>query len=60
MKKACKNCRAVVEGDKCLLCGNAELTKTFEGMILILNPEGSEIAAEIGAKVPGKYVLKLK
>ena len=61
MEKACRQCRLVVEGPVCPLCSSADyLTKTWEGYILIVNPEGSEVATAIGAKTPGRYALKIK
>ncbi|MFH0713827.1 MAG: transcription elongation factor subunit Spt4 [Candidatus Micrarchaeota archaeon] len=60
-EKACRQCRLVVEGQVCPLCNTGEhLTKTWEGYIFVVNPEGSEVAAAIGAKTPGKYALKIK
>lgn len=60
MSKACRNCRAIVVGDKCAVCGGSDLTKSFEGTIYVVDPTDSQIANAIGAKVPGKYALKLK
>jgi DNA-directed RNA polymerase subunit E" len=61
MTKACRNCRAIViAGDKCAVCGGSDLTKSYEGTIYVVDPTDSQIANAIGAKVPGKYALKLK
>ncbi len=59
-EKACKNCRYITTEDKCPVCGSKDLTRKWEGYILIINPEESEIAKEIGAKIPGKYAQKIK
>ncbi|MCX6767396.1 MAG: DNA-directed RNA polymerase subunit E'' [Candidatus Micrarchaeota archaeon] len=59
-EKACRTCRIIVSGDVCANCKGTDLTKSWEGYILIEDPEGSEVAKAIGAKVPGKYALKLK
>ncbi|HII38828.1 TPA: DNA-directed RNA polymerase, subunit E'' [Candidatus Micrarchaeota archaeon] len=59
-EKACRNCRMIVSGDVCPMCKDSELTKTWEGYIMIVNPEGSEVASAIGVKAPGKYALKIK
>lgn len=60
VEKACKNCRLIVKGDVCPLCGASVLTKTWEGYIALMNADGSEVAQAIGAKAPGKYALKIK
>ncbi|MEW5955392.1 MAG: transcription elongation factor subunit Spt4 [Candidatus Micrarchaeota archaeon] len=59
-EKACRKCRIIVTGDVCPVCKDSELTKTWEGYIIIANAEGSEVAAAIGVKAPGKYALKIK
>ncbi|MFH1750794.1 MAG: transcription elongation factor subunit Spt4 [Candidatus Micrarchaeota archaeon] len=60
MSKACRNCRAIVAGDKCAVCGGSDLTKSYEGTIYVVDTTDSQIAGAIGAKMPGKYALKLK
>ncbi len=58
--KACMKCRAIVDGNTCPMCGGTELTKTWEGMIVVFSPDTSLVAQNIGAKIPGKYALKIK
>ncbi len=59
--KACRNCRLIVAGPVCPLCNTGEyLTKTWEGHIDVINPEGSEVAKAINAKTKGRYALKIK
>ena len=60
MEKACRKCRKIVDGDVCAACGGTNLTKTFEGYIVVLNPQASQVCEVIGAKIPGKYALKIK
>ena len=50
----------IVSGDVCPNCKDSELTKSFEGYILIVDPEKSEVAKQIGATTPGRYSLKIK
>lgn len=59
-EKACRNCRRLVVGDACAACGSTDLTRSWEGYIMVENPEGSEVAKAIGANTSGKYALKLK
>ncbi|MBI5229325.1 DNA-directed RNA polymerase, subunit E'' [Candidatus Micrarchaeota archaeon] len=60
IEKACKNCRLIVTGDICPVCKESNLTKSWEGYILVIDPTDSEIANAIGAQIPGKYALKIK
>jgi DNA-directed RNA polymerase subunit E" len=42
------------------VCKDSELTKNWEGEIIVVDAERSEVAKAIGATVPGKYALKIK
>lgn len=59
VEKACRKCRLIVNTDVCPNCKESELTKAFEGYILLTNPD-CEVGRAIGAKTPGKYALKIK
>jgi DNA-directed RNA polymerase subunit E" len=47
------------EGDKCLLCGG-ELSKDWQGYVVILNYSRSKIAQKMGINANGKFALKVK
>ena len=58
--KACRECKYVVkQGNKCPICGSEDLTEKFYGMVIIVDPEKSEIAKLLGIKTPGQYALML-
>ncbi|MGV8176813.1 MAG: transcription elongation factor subunit Spt4 [Candidatus Bilamarchaeaceae archaeon] len=58
--KACRNCRLIVrEEKKCPRC-EGELTDKFSGMLIIIDPERSEIAKIVEANVVGSYAIKVK
>lgn len=58
-EKACRNCKRIVSGNVCDNCGSSNLTTNFSGLIIILNPENSEIAREMGFRKPGAYAVKV-
>lgn len=59
--KACKLCNIIVEeGDKCPSCGSKELTETFKGRAVILNPEKSEVAKKLSLKQGGNFAIKTR
>jgi len=58
--KACKKCSYLMEeGDKCLLCGS-ELSKDWQGYVVILDYSRSKIAQKMGINANGKFALKVK
>ncbi len=58
-EKACKECRRLVQGRECPACKTTDLTKNWEGMAIIVNPE-SELAETLNIKTPGKYAIKMR
>lgn len=59
--KACKICNTIVEhGEKCIKCDSRELTESFKGRIVILNPEKSEIAQKLNLKDKGNFAIKTR
>jgi len=58
--KACKNCRYIVTVEKtCPKC-QGELSEKFSGMIIILDPERSEVAKIAEINTVGSYAVKVK
>jgi len=60
MKKACKNCKLLVEGPTCPLCKGNQFSESWKGRIFIADPEKSEIAQKMGIKAKGEYAIKIK
>jgi len=58
---ACKVCKYIinVKEKKCPKCGG-ELSDKYSGMVIILEPERSEIAKLAGINVIGSYAIKVK
>lgn len=59
--RACKDCRMVVYGEDkaCPKCGG-ELSKRFAGLVIVLDPEHSEIAKIASINTTGSYAVKVK
>ncbi len=60
VKKACKNCRALYQGDKCPNCGSDNSTESWKGRVAILDSENSKIAKELKLEKKGTYAIKAK
>ncbi len=59
--KACRKCKALVnkEVNICPICGSSDFTDEWEGMVIIIDPENSEIAKMLGITKPGRYAIKV-
>ena len=61
MSLACKECRYII-GTKEKVCPKCqgELSDKFSGMVIILDPERSEIAKIINVNALGSYAVRVK
>lgn len=60
-ERACKNCNRIVEdSDECPVCKNNDLSNSWSGLVVIYDPEDSEIADKLGIGTPGKYAIRVK
>lgn len=57
--KACRNCKRIVVGKTCDVCGSSNLSTSFSGLLLVLDVERSQIAKELGIRKTGKYAVKV-
>jgi len=58
-EKACKVCRRLVKGNVCPLDKTSELTTSWRGMIVVINPD-CEIAKAANITAPGKYASRIR
>jgi DNA-directed RNA polymerase subunit E" len=60
-EKACRNCGLVSTGQQtCPRCKTYTLSDDFTSVVIIIDPERSEIAKRLGIKETGKYALKVR
>lgn len=59
--KACKSCKALapLEAQTCPVCGSSDFSEEWSGMIIILDPDRSQIARALGITKPGRYAVKI-
>jgi len=57
--KACKNCSFISELEKCPKCNNPT-SKDWQGYVIIIDYNISEIAKRMGVNVNGKYALRVR
>jgi DNA-directed RNA polymerase subunit E" len=56
---ACRKCRMLTSEKTCPNDGSTELSKEWSGLIIIINPERSQVAKTLGIAKPGRYALKV-
>jgi len=53
----CRNCRRFTTEKECPVCKSKDLSTSWKGVVIIINPNESEIAKSLGIENPGKYAL---
>jgi DNA-directed RNA polymerase subunit E" len=56
----CRECHRLVTGQTCPVCGSSNLSDDWSGLVIIVDPERSQIAKKIGVNLPDKYALKVR
>lgn len=59
-RKVCRNCRLFVTGSSCPLCNESNFSHSWKGMVIINDPNESEIAKKLGITQKGTYCLWVK
>ncbi|HWQ44558.1 MAG TPA: transcription elongation factor subunit Spt4 [Methanosarcina barkeri] len=59
-EKACRHCMRVLEGQNCPICGTSDLAEEWNGLVIILDAERSEIAKKLGVDISDKFALKVR
>lgn len=58
VRRACRNCRLIVEkGGTCPICGSADLTVKWYGMLFVIKPKESKVAKELNIERKGVYAI---
>lgn len=58
--KACRKCHFLTERNICPICKSTSLTTDFSGLVIIIDPENSEVAKKLQITQPGSYALKVR
>ena len=61
MTKACRDCHLIIEeGDKCPACHGTNLSKEWNGFVVVTDVQHSVVAKKMQIDQPGKYALKVR
>jgi DNA-directed RNA polymerase subunit E" len=60
VSRACRNCKIIIEENVCPICRGTDLSDDYSGLLVVLEPEGSQMAQEMEIKKEGRYALKIR
>jgi DNA-directed RNA polymerase subunit E" len=60
MSRACRNCKIIIEENVCPICKGTDLSDDYSGLLIVVDPEGSQMAQKMEIKKEGRYALKIR
>ncbi|MCK4437891.1 DNA-directed RNA polymerase, subunit E'' [Candidatus Bathyarchaeota archaeon] len=60
MSRACRNCKIIIEENICPICKGTDLSDDYSGLLIVVDPEGSQMAQKMDIKKEGRYALKIR
>ncbi|WP_456471573.1 transcription elongation factor subunit Spt4 [Methanocaldococcus sp.] len=57
--RACIKCKYLTNEKECPIC-KSPTSEKWTGLLVVLNPEKSEIAKKLNIKIKGKYAISVK
>lgn len=59
-ERACRSCKLLVRDQMCPECKSFSLSDDYGGLLIVFDPEGSQIAKKLNIKKKGRYALKVR
>lgn len=56
---ACRICKYVTIAKVCQACRSTDLSPDWSGIVIVVDPENSQIARTLGITKKGKYALRV-
>lgn len=58
--RACRTCKIITEENICPICRSTDLSDDFSGLLVVLDPENSQLAKKMEIEKGGRYALKIR
>jgi DNA-directed RNA polymerase subunit E" len=60
MSRACRTCKIITDENACPICRGTDLSDDYSGLLVIIDPEGSQLAGKMDLKREGRYALRIR
>ncbi|MGD2142659.1 MAG: transcription elongation factor subunit Spt4 [Candidatus Bathyarchaeota archaeon] len=60
MSRACRICKIITEEPACPLCRGTDLSDDYSGLLVVLDPNGSQLAQKMEITEEGQYALRIR
>jgi DNA-directed RNA polymerase subunit E" len=58
--RACRNCHLIITTNICPECKSTSVSDDWTGVVVIIDPDKSQIAKTLEIKKPGRYALRVR
>ncbi|MHA1626747.1 MAG: transcription elongation factor subunit Spt4 [Candidatus Asgardarchaeia archaeon] len=58
--RACRKCHILTSDKVCPVCHESNLSSSYSGLVIIIDPDNSEVAKILNIKNPGTYALEVR
>ena len=59
MMNACTSCKLISTKERCPVCDNPT-SSNWSGLLIITDPDNSDVAKELGITLPGEYCSRVR
>lgn len=59
-EKACTNCHFLTRENVCSKCKGTSFSDDFSGLIIVFDPQNSEVAKAMNIKEKGRFALRVR
>lgn len=60
MSRACRVCKIITEENACPICKGTDMSDDYSGLLIVVDPESSQMAQKMEIKKEGRYALKIR
>jgi DNA-directed RNA polymerase subunit E" len=60
MSRACRKCKIITEENACPICRSTDMSDDYSGILVVIDPEGSQLAEKMEIKREGRYALRIR
>jgi DNA-directed RNA polymerase subunit E" len=58
--RACRTCKIITDENVCPICRSTDLSDDYSGLLVVLDPENSQLAKKLDVEKEGRYALRIR
>jgi len=58
--RACRTCKIITDENVCPICRSTDLSDDYSGLLVVIDPENSQLAKKLEIEKEGRYALRIR